>query len=401
MESQKNIFQIPSFNLGLLDQKLALLNRKAGKLGCTPITTKVLSVARREVQTEDWKAVVTFYEIQVDGIAPKFSDWEFVGTLEHTEAGNIVRSVPGQTLPETFRSVSAKCDHCETVRSRKDTYVVRHQTTGEFKQVGHSCVRDFLGHNSPEHLAWLASLIRELREVSEDMAHKESKQFTTEDFLQIAAEVVIRHGFVSKKAAQTYAEKSEGKAHLETTSGRAWQYLNPTPEMKRKSDTLVPSAEALSLVTNSLLYAEALSTKSNLSEYEHNLLMACRKEFVTSRDCGFLASLIGSYQRHVGELAEKKRKADESPSQWIGQIEKRETFELTVVGEHVFDGFQSFSETLYLYRMQDVNGNVCIWKTANKRLEVGKSYKLKSTVKKHDLWNGIKQTVLQRCAIVS
>ena len=62
------------------------------------------------VEGRDDRAVVSFEFTKVVLIAaePKLAGWTFVGTIEHTEAGNILRTVPDQeeSLPERFRNAA-------------------------------------------------------------------------------------------------------------------------------------------------------------------------------------------------------------------------------------------------------------------------------------------------------
>lgn len=411
-------FLIPSFNLDILSEKIVALNRRAKKLGCAEIVTKVLGVItkqEREVLPDQdeqgnhkFRTVTrTYYEVEVEGIAPKFADWEFMGTLEHTEAGNILRSLPGKELPETFRTGGAKCDHCNKVRRRKDTYIVRHQTSGEMKQVGHQCVRDFLGHVDPAHLAWLASLIRDLEEAgSEEGSGRSPEVIYADHFVDYVAECVIRFGWTSMGAVRAYAAKAEGGAGITSTSSRAYRYMYPTQEMKRDGDIIEISPAATELAAKALAWGRALVNQETRNQYEHNLAMVCSKQTINTRDMGILASVVSAYQKFMGvqelrRVANEKRKSLAETSTWFGTPGKREVFTVTVVGEHSFDSsFQYGPETFTLYRMQDANGNVCIWKTGSHNLSVGKTYKLKATVKEHAVWKEIKQTVFSRCAVV-
>src|SRR3972149_3916096 len=61
----------------------------------------------------------------------------------------ILRNVPGETLPESWRRADQKCDHCGLIRKRNETFVVRHED-GTLKQIGRQCIADFLGHKGPE-----------------------------------------------------------------------------------------------------------------------------------------------------------------------------------------------------------------------------------------------------------
>jgi hypothetical protein len=40
------------------------------------------------------------------------------------------------------------------------------------------------------------------------------------------------------------------------------------------------------------------------------------------------------------------------------------------------------------------------WKSSRERLDTGKIYQVKATIKSHDLYAGIKQTCLSRCVCV-
>jgi hypothetical protein len=65
-------------------------------------------------------------------------------------------------LPERFRTLGPVCEHCHLSRGRKETFIVRHED-GRMVQVGRQCLRDFLGHDSPDHLVALVCLETTLR----------------------------------------------------------------------------------------------------------------------------------------------------------------------------------------------------------------------------------------------
>lgn len=51
------------------------------------------------------------------------------------------------------------------------------------------------------------------------------------------------------------------------------------------------------------------------------------------------------------------------------------------------------------HTMEDMNGNVYTWVTSSRAIEVGKSVYMDATVKKHEEYNGVKQTRLTRPSI--
>lgn len=53
----------------------------------------------------------------------------------------------------------------------------------------------------------------------------------------------------------------------------------------------------------------------------------------------------------------------------------------------------------YLHKMIDSAGNIFKWFSSNKQLEVGKTYQMKATVKKHDEFQGVKETLVTRCTV--
>ena len=92
-----------------------------------------------------------------------------------------------------------------------------------------------------------------------------------------------------------------------------------------------------------------------------------------------------------------KYKNVESVSEYVGEIGDREIFELTIQKAIGLDGMYGHS-TMHI--MEDTVGNVFVWNTASKTLEVGKTYKMKGTVKDHREYRGVKQTVLTRCTLI-
>jgi hypothetical protein len=404
--SEAMTFKVPACNLAFLSERIEKLNRKGAKLGCAEIKTRVLSVEWVSKHTEAGTYRERYYTIELEGAAPRLEGgWTFLGTLQHTEAGNILRAIPGKEIPESYRTAPRTCDHCKKIRARKDTYLVKTEA-GEIRQVGHSCVADYLGHQSPQQIAFLATIVKEMEDLGSEGERRYGapQVLLTTEFMEMAAEVVLRKGFVSRAAAQSYAEKSGGASLLETTAGETWFQLYPDRELMAKSPELyfdvTPAARELAVKV-----MEWVISTPQKPGYGMNLQIAMKLETVTRRDGGLLASAIGAYQKAMGQQAtrESARKKLEN-SKHFGEVGKREIFELTVVGEHHFEGQYGGSrhmapEDRILYRMLTADGNVATWWTTGAKLEVGKTYRLKATVKKHDDYKGIAQTVLTRCAV--
>jgi hypothetical protein len=111
--------------------------------------------------------------VTVSGVSPRLNGWQFIGAIdvmsdeENNFVGNLLRSIPGVEMPETFRTERMHCDHCNLWKNWKSTFIVRHDD-GTHKQVGRQCLKDFTGHKSPEMLVRLAELLMNVGKLFSD-----------------------------------------------------------------------------------------------------------------------------------------------------------------------------------------------------------------------------------------
>ena len=78
-------------------------------------------------------------------------------------------------------------------------------------------------------------------------------------------------------------------------------------------------------------------------------------------------------------------------------VDAREVFQLEVKRVSHHEGQYGVS---HLHCFEDQDGNVAIWWSSRKVLNVGETYSLKCTVKEHSEYKGRPQTILTRCVIV-
>ena len=83
-----------------------------------------------------------------------------------------------------------------------------------------------------------------------------------------------------------------------------------------------------------------------------------------------------------------------STSRHIGSIGERLQLEVIITGCYPQTNYYG---TSYFHVMQTAEGDVFTWHTSAKQLEVGKTYKLRGTVREHIIYHNEKQTSLQRC----
>lgn len=161
-------FLVPDENLGSLRLAFAKLAKRAARIGC-PVPTLTIDPTPRDVVQSVPLApgtgrVYRSWPVTVTGEAPRYQGWRFVAALQHVTQDDgaeatVLRVLDSDTpIPAHYREASQVCDHCKAHRRRHATYLVAHDT-GAFKQVGSTCIRDFLGHDSPDSLAAAAELL--------------------------------------------------------------------------------------------------------------------------------------------------------------------------------------------------------------------------------------------------
>lgn len=94
-------------------------------------------------------------------------------------------------------------------------------------------------------------------------------------------------------------------------------------------------------------------------------------------------------------------KLSQSTTTYVGTVGERLTLNLTVSNVYKFVG-QAYgrpwmTETTFINKMVDSEGNVFVWKTTSGSLTGNVT--LKATVKEHTEYNGEKQTILTRCKV--
>lgn len=148
---------VPETNWSKLEETLSKIESKARKLGLRPVVCEVLEEYEeaKDLNRIDYKTgkrattLVRYRKVRLTGEAPCVVGWAFVATITPAEGveGNFIRRTPGydrEDLPVEFRNCSLRCDHCHTVRARKDNFAIRNVETGEWKLVGRNCLADFL-----------------------------------------------------------------------------------------------------------------------------------------------------------------------------------------------------------------------------------------------------------------
>lgn len=309
----------------------------------------------------------------------------------------ILNAVPGCEVPELYkRDPQDFCDQCHTAnKGRVKLYILGHES-GAFAQVGSSCLRDFLGHKSPEALAAWAEEMADFVAACEESEDEEDDfrggghsyfRIPLLDFLAVSAMNVRRHGWVPKSKSDISCPSTADRVDMILTCRR------PEPEDKPQAVDFERAETVIAWVR------EDLASRSRLSDYESNVVAACASETVEPSAFGVLASAIGVWQREN----EQRLASPDKASVWQGQEKQRLPLAVECIMVREVPGFAGpFDDDpppAYFMKLRDVAGNVYTWTTGTAELELGQWYKGKGTVVKHEVFRGINQTKLNRCRL--
>ena len=392
---------IPESAIDSLETKLATIRRKCAKYGCEFSYSRIGETFKKvEIQdNEGMRTEVTIkaIEVEVSGTAIAESGWELAGKIEHLETGNLIHSFGDATIPDWYRSASPRCEHCNSDRHRKETYVLYHAKNNAWKQVGSSCLKDFTGYVSAEMAAAVASVYALLDQISEDRVYIASspKYFDIESVICYAIECVKHWG---------YHKPEEGN---DATRERVRDLMHRHMKLPASIDavTFDPMSTA-NLQTFKDMRSRLLALDAE-DDYTNNLQVLLRAEEVPEKRLGILVSAVPYYNNLIARDVEQR---NTSNSEFVGNVGDKLTIDIaTVKLVNIYDGYYG---STWRYQIVDAHGNVFMWDASSPMWNTvcvedspkgdvieGLPLQIKGTIKKHDEFRNIKQTWLTRCRV--
>lgn len=384
-------FVIPAANKPMVEDYIVKLNKRAQKLSLPEIT---LTWGKAFIQKQNINGgKVDVLVIPVDVVGPlsvSYEGYKFLATLQHLPTGeNIIRTISDNDwiVPVEYHNSGSQCEHCQVKRYRKDTYVVVRESDGKTYQVGSSCIKDFLGGNSPDDILKRATLAAELIDFMTNsshgsIGHNDEGVFHIESFLAQTVACIRDYGWVSKSDARN----SGNKATV------TWVLDNLNPPYGQTNLSVITDDDK-DKARKAVEWVENISDEEcEFSDYLHNIRAIARSGMVGFRTAGFVASIIVAYDK---ELAKRQPKLISSH---IGMVKMREEFDLTL--KNIYSGRSEWG-AYTRYTFQDDRGNIFVWTSSVEQdLEINKKYQIRGTVKAHTEFKGVKQTEINRCEVV-
>ena len=397
-------FAIYEENMERLTKKLTRIRNKCHKYGCD-FTFREVGEEFREFENEDGDTYTLRYVlVEAEGTA-KVNGWRFIATIDHSnESGNIIRKISGEVeVPERYYTCEPTCEHCNSKRHRKETYIVYNEETKEFKQVGSNCLCDFTGGYNAE---WAAEYISLYNSLIEGEAPMEGCHFSiywdTEEVLRYAVEIVNNLGYSGSNAWEYGGTPTRSDVvcaiqydHRNTTrlSGRD---IDRIEEYRAKFNPKYDTPELKEEVQKVLEYVKSME---ETSDYVHNLKVLANEPYVASKNLGYLVSMVSCYNKHIEKVTEQKKREEQnakeaSVSNYIGKEKDR----IKITNISVVTSWNTQYGITFRYKIIDTNGNVIMWDASSSICDMPVK-SITGTIKKLDEFRGVKQTWITRCRV--
>ena len=399
-----------------LKKKVTRIQNKCRKYGCDfsfkEVGEEIREVPSNETDPITKKPVMVkcrFILVQAEGTAV-INGWEFVASVEHTSAGNIFsKALTTVQIPARYRNTDCICEHCKTKRIRKNTSIIRNTETGEFRQIGDSCLKDYTHGMSASMATWYASLKTIFKDAEEESIPVGSmgwwqRYFDTKEFLQYTAETIRHFGYSKSEGADSTKNRVQEFFNVRHGMTRYWETKEVTrvKELMEEVGFDPESPEAVKMTEDALAW---IADQEATNDYIHNLKVATSLKDTTSARFGLLVSLFPTYNRELEYQAKKKTEAEAGKqSKHIGQIGDRVDVQVASVKcltswSSCFDGYHE--TTTFIWKITDMEGNVFTWKTSKWLNEEVPPVSIKGTVKEHKEFRGVLQTELTRCKVTA
>lgn len=356
-------------------ERIAKINARAAKRGFTgrfDLTGEPGTVTHNGAEMAVVKATLT-------GEAPAYAGWQFLAAVDTVGEGFVLRTAPGQDASDIDRDAleAGRCEHCKAARARKYTYLVRNVETGEARQVGSTCVKDFTGWQG--RFVFLSD-----EDVAADLeggfgGGGWAPEFTPASVVAVAWAVTRESGYVKA-----------GDWDREPTRAVVASYLVGTDReaAKLRESLTVDWAKGEEIVK---AVSEGMTGDS---DYAQNMRVVLAANFIGSRQWGLAASAVVAYAR-MAEDAAKAKAAPAKVTEYLGAEGQKITATGTVTMAKVIQGYYGSS---VLVVVQTETGIAKMFTTAAWAWDVapGQQVEVSGTVKAREEFRGERQTVLTR-----
>lgn len=418
------VIRIHEDNLSIFNEKLADLNQKFSKKNLPLINCSMEKTEMYHV--DEWTKEKTPYTLYVATLSSDFNqtnlsgvDVEFCGVVSLIEKSENDKIFTFKNINYSSLLANCSCDKCHKKIGRNKYLVFSKvgkevETRDDLVVLGTSCAKDYFPFSVESYFGFLESAFEELGSYDEFRG----------SFGGCSSHYHTLSAIYTATLACTDNLKCYEKEGV--TKGNVLGWLN-----NLKMDKYTYYRDVYLMPSNPIPFEDVISwvkdmldksTEELRSDFEIN----ARSVFFKTLDDGTRELRHEIHEKYMGiavyamfsakqnhdkmvakKIAEEKRMAENAKVEYYGNVGDK--FEKEMTFEKMF-GFETMYGYSYILLFRDEENHVFVWKTANGNLgknfnwaeyEVGQKYLIKGTVKSHDEYKNVKQTVITRCKVLN
>lgn len=289
--------------------------------------------------------------------------------VENADVTNMVHLINNfENAPKSWWTIDGHCDDCNDKYSRKKTVMLLNNDDGSFRQIGTSCLKRYLGitcFNVIHNYMLVEELVEEELAVYGDNFNKyQSKYCRTNNYLACIYDVYAKFGgYIKEKTIDEAVKLAKDKNYI-------------------------PSEESVKKAQECIEYFNNLNVDEQ-SDFVRNVKVTVISKYVKYWN-GYLACAPDAMIKLKERVA---KHSEDAKSQFVGSKGEKLTVDVVVTSSIGFETRFGYS---YMNIFRSTESNVFVWVTSTKSYSVGLKLRIMGTVKEHQEYNGVKQTVLTR-----
>ena len=274
------------------------------------------------------------------------------------------------------------------------------------------CLKLFVTGIDIDAIATFESFIKEAEDAAnpgdEFFYNRRARFVEVQRALELAQAATKMFGFVATRdnvgERNVFSTKNIVQAKLLKEMGCPSDLLNIDNTEREKINLAVAKLTVYSTyaendISNDIIALREAVTELPDEQYYNNLKTILANEYVPLDKLGLLVSAPKAISRYYEskKMQEEKEKLAKS-SNYIGEVGEKISVNF-VSGREVACCETQFG-LLHIYEFKDANGNTVVWKSSSSK-DIPEIGVVAGTVKAHEEYNGIKQTVILRAKITA
>ena len=431
------VIRIHEDNLAIFNEKLADLNAKFSKKGLPLINCSMEKTEMYHV--DEWTKEKTPYTLYVATLSSDFNntnlsgvDVEFEGVVSLIEKSENDKVYTFKNINYSSLLANCSCDKCHKKIGRNKYLVFSKvgkevETRDDLVVLGTSCAKDYFPFSVESYFGFLESAFEELGSYDEFSG----------SFGGCSSHYHTLSAIYDATLATTDNLKCYEKEGV--TKGNVLGWLN-----NLKMDKYTYYRDVYLMPSNPIPFEDVISWVKDMydtDEFVSDFHTNARSVFFKTLDDGTREMRHEIHEKYMGiavyamfsakqnhdkmvakKIAEEERAKANAEVTYFGNVGDK--FEKEMTFEKMF-GFETQFGYQYIILFRDEENHVYKWSTANgmykidlkgvkgkevnehsvfdgayKDYEIGHKYLIKGTIKNHEEYRGVKQTVITRCKVV-